>query len=44
MSIGRLSVPKGWTTQAAMSAITAEPEHGWIGEPIRLVKAGEPPG
>ena len=43
-SIGLLSVPRTWTGATTPDPVAAHPKRGWVGEPIRLVKAGEPPG
>lgn len=43
MSIGTLSAPRVWTTRTTLALDTARFDRGWAGEPIRLVKAGEPP-
>ncbi len=38
-SIGTLSVPRGWVTEIAISPVIVELQRGWVGKPIRLVKA-----
>jgi PPE-repeat protein len=42
-SIGVLSAPHSWTTEAAINTAAVPPECGWHGQPIHLVKSGEPP-
>jgi PPE-repeat protein len=42
-SIGKLSVPGGWVTETTPSPVTAELQHGWVCEPVHLIKANEPP-
>jgi PPE-repeat protein len=38
-SIGAVSVPQRWVTEATAGVATAEPECGWVREPVRLVEA-----
>jgi hypothetical protein len=36
-SIGTLSVPQRWVSETTTGAVTVEPGHGWVREPIHLV-------
>lgn len=42
-SVGALSVPRGWVSEATPNQVTAELQRGWVCEPIRPVQTDEPP-